>query len=70
MKKPANKMPVVDVETLKFDDAELGLEVGITSFSPTLHSSPTPIPTDEPLAKELTMDNQPPLTTATIFAFS
>lgn len=43
-KKSTNKTLVVDVEALKSGAIELGIEVGITSLSPTLHSSPSLIP--------------------------
>lgn len=42
--KKTKKIMVVDVEALEFGAEEIGIEVGITSPFPTLHSSSSPIP--------------------------
>lgn len=62
-KKLANKMSVVNFKALGSGTAELGTKEGIPSFSPTIHSSATPIPS---IWAELTYD-QPPFTRATSF---
>lgn len=64
-KKPADKMLVVDVETLVFGAIEQGIEVGITSSSPTLHSSSAPSLS----TKADPTYEKSPLTRATILTF-
>lgn len=61
----AGKILMVDVEALEFSTSKLSPKEGITSSSPTLHSSLSPIYTIEAHA---TYD-QPPLTRVTIFTF-
>lgn len=46
-KKLIDQMPMVVVEVLESSAADFRSEVGIRSLSPSLHSSPTPIPTIE-----------------------
>lgn len=67
--KLGDKSSVVNVKALESDTAELRIEAGANSLSPTLRSSSASIPSTEAQTETQATYDQPPFTEATILAF-